>query len=193
MDFPNGATPLDADEYEGLKFPHIQSRAELDVVEQANIQEGFKWLQRQRKYKDFLSIDFIRDLHLKLFGQVLEWAGTYRQTEKSIGIDPISIAVKLHNLLADANYWIKNSTYSREEFAARFHHRLVSIHPFPNGNGRLARIMTDVVLSNIMQQAAINWGADALLSDNQHRDNYINALRQADRQNYIELIKFMKQ
>ena len=191
MYFPKGATPLDVEEHEGLKFPHIQTRAELDGVEQANIQEGFKWLSRQRKHKNYLSISFIKELHLKLFGEVWEWAGTFRTTEKSIGIDPIKISVDLENLLADTKYWIDHNTYKREEFAARFHHRLVSIHPFPNGNGRFARIITDVILSEMLNVHTINWGANALLTDNQHRDNYIKALRLADKHNYSELINFM--
>ena len=191
MDFPKGATPLDVDELEGLKFAHIQTRDELNQVEQANIQEGFKWLAKQGKQTDFLSRDFIITLHQKLFGQVWSWAGTFRTTEKNIGIDPIGISSALQNLIDDTNYWIKHATYSSEEFAARFHHRLVSIHPFPNGNGRFARIMTDVVLANYLNVPVINWGANALLSDNQHRENYIQALRMADKHDYIELIQFM--
>lgn len=191
MDFPKGATHLDTDEFEGLKFPHIQTRAELDEVEQANIQEGFKWLTRQRKHKNFLTQEFVRDLHLKLFGQVWEWAGIFRSTEKSIGIDPVKIPVDLQILLDDTNYWIVHTTYKREEFAARFHHRLVSIHPFPNGNGRFARIMTDVVLTEILKVTSVNWGAVALLSDNAHRENYIHALQVADKHDYSELINFM--
>ena len=191
MDFPKGATPLDADELEGLKFSHIQTREELNQVEQANIQEGFKWLKKQVKKTNFLSREFITTLHQKLFGQVWTWAGTFRQTEKNIGIDPLRISSELHKLLDDANYWIKHATYSREEFAAHFHHRLVSIHPFPNGNGRFARIMTDVVLVNYLNEPGINWGANALLSDNQHRENYIQALRMADKYDYKELIQFM--
>ena len=191
MDFPKGATPLDVDELEGLKFAHIQTRDELNQVEQANIQEGFKWLAKQGKQTDFLSRDFIITLHQKLFGQVWSWAGTFRTTEKNIGIDPIGISSALQNLIDDTNYWIKHATYSREEFTARFHHRLVYIHPFPNGNGRFARIMTDVVLANYLNVPVINWGANALLSDNQHRENYIQALRMADKHDYIELIQFM--
>lgn len=191
MDFPKGTTPLDVDELEGLKFAHIQTRDELNQVEQANIQEGFKWLAKQGKQTDFLSRDFIITLHQKLFGQVWSWAGTFRTTEKNIGIDPIGISSALQNLIDDTNYWIKHATYSSEEFAARFHHRLVSIHPFPNGNGRFARIMTDVVLANYLNVPVINWGANALLSDNQHRENYIQALRMADKHDYIELIQFM--
>jgi len=191
MDYPDGATPLDPDEMEGLKLPHIETRGELDQVEQQNIQEGFNWLSRQRKYKDLLNEDFIRTLHEKLFGSVWSWAGHFRHTEKNIGIDPVNISVELRNLLDDVKYWVGHDTYGREEFAARFHHRLVKIHPFPNGNGRHARIMTDEILEKVMDVAPINWGSGSLSTDGEHREAYINALRAADRNDYSSLIRFV--
>ena len=191
MDEPEGATPLDADELEGLKFPHIETRDELDQLEQQNIQEGYNWLTRQRKYKNFISEDFLKALHEKLFGSVWSWAGHFRHTEKNIGIDPVNIPMELRNLLEDAKYWVEHCTYGREEFAARFHHRLVKIHPFPNGNGRHARIMTDVMLEKVLGVASVKWGADSLSTDGEHRDRYINALRAADKNDYSSLIKFV--
>lgn len=193
FDSPKGATPLDVDELEGLKLPHIQTRAELDQVEHANIQEGLKWLSRQRKYKDFLNEVFVRELHKQLLGQVWSWAGEFRQSEKNIGVDPLYISVQLHDLLEDAKVWIENGVYSREEFAARFHHRLVKIHPFPNGNGRHARIMTDVLLEKVMGVAPINWGGNLLVADGEHRQAYITALQAADQHDYLPLINFVSQ
>jgi Fic-DOC domain mobile mystery protein B len=191
MDYPEGATPLDPDEMEGLKFPHIETRGELDQVEHQNIQEGFNWLTRQRKYKDFLSEDFLKALHYALLGSVWSWAGHFRQTEKNIGIDPINISVELRVLLDDAKFWTEHATYEREEFAARFHHRLVKIHLFPNGNGRHARIMTDVILERILDIAPINWGSNSLSTDGEHRKTYIHALRAADNNDYGALIDFV--
>ena len=191
MDDPDGATPLDPDELEGLKFSHIETRDELDQLEQQNIQEGYNWLARQRKYKDFISEDFLKALHEKLFGSVWSWAGQFRSSEKSIGIDPIHIPVELRNLLDDVKFWIENNTYSREEFAARFHHRLVKVHPFPNGNGRHARIMTDVILEKVLGVAPVNWGATPLEKDSEHRQKYIQALRAADNNDYRQLLEFV--
>ena len=193
FDSPKGATPLDPDELEGLKLPHIQTQDELDQVEHANVQEGLKWLSRQRKYKDFLNEGFVKKLHEHLLGQVWGWAGQFRQTEKNIGVDPLFISVQLRDLLDDARVWIEKRTYSREEFAARFHHRLVKIHPFPNGNGRHARIMTDVLLENMMGVAPINWGGNLLVADGEHRRTYIAALQAADQHDYQPLIDFVSQ
>ena len=191
LDYPEGATPLDPDEIVGLKLSHIETRGELDQVEQQNIQDGYHWLSRQRKYKAFLNEAFLKALHENLFGEVWAWAGKFRQTEKNIGIDPRQIPMELRNLLDDAKYWIEHDTYRREVFAARFHHRLVKIHPFPNGNGRHARIMTDVLLEKSLGVAPIYWGADVLTKDNDHRKKYLNALRAADGNDYDLLIEFV--
>jgi len=187
----DGETPLDPDEMEGLKHPHIQTRGELNQLEQHNIQEGYKWLARQRKHKDLLTETFILDLHKQMLGQVWSWAGSFRHTEKNIGVDPLVIGVELRKLLDDARYWVEHETYNREEFAARFHHRLVKIHPFPNGNGRHARIMTDVILETILDVLPIEWGARTLDVEGEHRQNYINALRAADGDDYRALIDFV--
>ena len=104
LDEPDGATPLDPDEAEGLKLKHIQTRGELDEVEQQNIQDGLTWVSRQRKYNDFLNEAFLTDLHQHLFGKVWDWAGQFRKTEKNIGVDPLTISVELRNLLDDARF-----------------------------------------------------------------------------------------
>ena len=191
MEYLDGETPLDPDEMEGLKYPHIQTRGELNQLEQHNIQEGYKWLARQRKHKDLFTEAFILDLHKQLLGQVWSWAGSFRRTEKNIGVDPLVIGVELRKLLEDARYWVEHETYTREEFAARFHHRLVNIHPFPNGNGRHARIMTDVVLESVLDVLPIEWGARTLDVEGEHRQNYIDVLRAADKDDYLPLIDFV--
>ena len=189
--YPDGATPLDPDEMEGLKFAHIETRGELDQLEQQNIQEGFNWLARQRNYNDFLTEAFLLELHKRLFGLVWTWAGRFRQSEKNIGVDYLMIGIELRNLLDDARFWLENATYGREEFAARFHHRLVKIHPFPNGNGRHARIMTDEILKSMLHVEPINWATKPLGTDGEHRQTYIRALRAADANDYSALIAFV--
>ncbi|MCU7846925.1 MAG: mobile mystery protein B [Candidatus Thiodiazotropha sp. (ex Lucinoma kastoroae)] len=188
---PDGATPLDVDEKEGLRFAHITSRGELDQLEQANIVEGLQWLKKQKK-PDVLTEGFTRQLHEKLFGQVWEWAGSFRKTEKNIGVDPIQIAIQLRQLLDDTHYWIENKTYPPIELAARFHHKLVLIHPFPNGNGRHARIMADAILTKLMGEPAIDWaGGYKLEAMNVRRDQYIAALRYADKHDFSKLLGFV--
>lgn len=188
---PAGATPLDDDERAGLRFAHIQTRGELNRLEQANVVAGMNWLSRQKK-PDVLSETFVLKLHRQLFGDVWRWAGQFRRTEKNVGVAPHQIAVALRGLLDNARYWIEHSTYPPMELALRFHHRLVQIHPFANGNGRHARIMTDALLKVGLQQAPIVWEGPISAADLQaggaHRAAYVQALRQADAGNFKPLL-----
>ncbi len=191
FDYPKGATPLDPDELEGLRFKHVTTRGELDQLEQANIVEGMQWLKKQKNVA-VLTEGFVCELHKRLFGKVWKWAGTFRRAEKNIGVDPVQIAIQLRQLLDDAQYWIENNTYPSKELAARFHHKLVFIHPFPNGNGRHSRIMADAILTKLMDEPAIDWaGGYRLEAMNERRNQYINALRKADGHDFNLLLEFV--
>lgn len=189
LDYPPGATPLDPDEMEGLRFRHVVTREQLDELEQANIQTGLLWLARQRR-ADKLADAFAIALHKRLFGDVWHWAGSFRNTEKNIGIDPLYISVALRTLMDDARYWLAHETFAPLEAALRLHHRMVLIHPFPNGNGRHARIMADIMMQ--MQKApAIDWtGGHALQRIGPRRQAYIAALRAADAGDIAPLLAF---
>lgn len=190
IEYPYGATPLDPDELEGLKFPYIRTRGELNQLEAANITQGFIWLKRKRNPKIFTD-DFVCEFHEQLFGDVWDWAGTYRKTEKNIGIDPLQVSVKVRELMDDVKYWVDNNTFDPLETAVRFHHKLVYIHPFPNGNGRHARYMADAVMEKIYKLPPINWGnTEQLYSASEIRKQYINALRKADKGIYDDLLEF---
>lgn len=185
-----GATPLDPDEARGLIPGHIRTQAELNQWEQANVLEGSAWAVRTRE-RDVLSEHFVRELHRRLFGATWRWAGTFRTSGKNIGVDPAQIAVKLRELLEDARYWIEHGTYPLDGIAARFHHRLVVIHPFPNGNGRHARLMTDVLLRR-NGATVFSWGGANLETAGDARDRYLAALRAADAGNYRPLQEFVR-
>jgi Fic-DOC domain mobile mystery protein B len=189
-DEPDGATELEAEEREGLKFRHVTTRGQLDHLEQANIQDGLKWLSKRRS-GEILDERFVRELHKRMFGQVWTWAGSFRSTEKNIGIDPRQISVQLRMLLDDVKYWVEHETYPPLEACLRFHHRLVYIHLFANGNGRHARIMTDALMAKVFKGKPIDWaGGYDLQSMNERRAEYIQVLRQADRGDYSALLRF---
>jgi Fic-DOC domain mobile mystery protein B len=189
-DYPEGATPLDPDEILGLKLKHITTRGELDHLEQANIQSGTQWMLRSRR-TDVLTENYICDLHKKLFGEIWNWAGKFRRTGKNIGVEPLYIGVELKNLLDDMQYWINHHTYPHLEAAVRFHHRLVRIHPFPNGNGRHARIMADAILVKLYKEKPVDWAAGHDAASMEKRRNvYIQALRAADQGDYAPLLAF---
>ena len=188
---PEGATPLDPDERQGLKFGHVTTRGELDELEQANIEQGLAWVSRRRGGSIFDDA-FIRSLHRKLFGDVWTWAGQYRLTEKNIGVDPLQVPVQLRVLLDDARYQAEHSVFPPLEAAARFHHRMVQIHPFPNGNGRHARVAADILLEEIYDHPPIEWASGFdLQADNERRNAYIAALRAADRGDSGLLLAFV--
>lgn len=184
----DNSTPLTEEEKHGL-IPWITTRAELNEIESLGIFNAEKWLLTSKK-KYLLSEKFIKLLHKKMFEDIWQWAGTFRTTERNIGVAPYAISSELQKLFDDVNYWIENNTYPLLEIGARFHHRLVYIHPFPNGNGRHARIMADLLMQKLKQKP-LNWGQKSLLEISELRKNYINALRKADRGDYMFLIQFV--
>lgn len=155
-------------------------------MEQVNIQDGLRWLVKQQN-PDVLTEQFVRQLHQQLFGEVWEWAGTFRNTEKNIGIAPEQVAVALRNLLGDVRYWIDHEVYTPREIGLRFHHSLVKIHLFPNGNGRHARIIADALLEKTLHEKPIDWSDSSLQNAGRHRSEYIAALKQADAGDYQPL------
>lgn len=186
-----GATPLDPNEIEGLRIKYITTRSELDRWEQENIQDALAWLDRRRK-TNILTESFIGQLHEKMFGKVWQWAGEFRKTDKNIGVSWMKIPTELRMLLDDVKFWIENSTYAADEIAYRFHHKLVWIHPFPNGNGRHARMMTDLILEEILNKESFTWGSQLLTNPGEPRRKYIEALKKADKQNYTDLATFVR-
>lgn len=188
--YPIGATPIEGDELEALIPQHISLQQELNEWESANILEAEKWGFEQR-HADLLSLDFIQRLHTKMFNESWRWAGQFRKTLKNIGIIPYEIPQELLKLCMDVRYHIDHTVYSFDEIAARFHHRLVWIHPFPNGNGRHARIYKDILLIH-HQKDRFTWGRGDLMSQSQTRKLYIHALKQADQHDYIPLLEFVR-
>ena len=151
-----------------------------------------QWLKKAKEPRYFNVKRLRANLHKRLFGKVWKWAGSFRQTEKNIGVDPVQIAIQLRQLLDDAKYWIEDKTYPPKELAARFHHKLAVIHPFPNGNGRHSRIMADAILTKLLNDEAIDWaGGYRLEAMNERRDQYINALRAADGHDFSQLLDFV--
>jgi Fic-DOC domain mobile mystery protein B len=191
LNYPEGASPIDTNEIEGLLLTHITTRAELDRWEQDNINEALAWVE-QHKPTDIQNESFMKLLHKKMFCNVWKWAGKFRQTEKNIGVSWNKITVELKQLCDDVKYWIENKTLSDDEIAARFHHRLVSIHLFPNGNGRHARLVADIFLENILNKPLFTWGNANLVKSGDDRKRYIEALVAADRGDYRQLMDFVR-
>ena len=189
LDHPPGATPLDADELASLIPGHITTQGELNEWEQLNIAQGENWSRKQRK--EILNEGFLRQLHKQMFGETWKWAGEFRKTDKNIGVDWLQIGVELKKLLDDAHYQIEHASYLPDEIAVRFHHRLVAIHPFPNGNGRHARLMADLLVERL-GQPRFTWGSRSLADESETRQRYIAALQAADRRDIAPLLAFAR-
>lgn len=188
---PAGATPLDPDESAGLLPGHIATREQLDEWEAENILEGQRWAAGAAKRRDILDDAFLRELHRRMFGRTWKWAGTYRSTEKNLGIAPARIAEEVRNLLANTRAQIAGKVAPIDEVAARFHHRLVWIHPFANGNGRHARLLTDLVLAANGAEP-FTWGRGDLEHAGETRERYLAALRAADARDLAPLLAFVR-
>lgn len=186
-----GTTPLYPDEAEGLIPTHVTTREDLNRLEQENIVEAMQWLCTSRP-KSILDEAFIRKLHRQMFGRVWEWAGKFRTSDKNIGVPKTHIGVELHKLCEDAKAQIEHQSFGPDEIAWRFHHRLVSIHPFSNGNGRHTRLITDLLLERILHQPPFTWGGMSGVPQGEVRAGYLDALRAADKGNYSKLAEFVR-
>ena len=192
LTYQEGQTPLDTEQINGLKIKTISTQRQLNEFEQTNINEALKWLNSKRKIKDVLSEEFMIQLHKRMLGMVWKWAGQLRRTETNIGIDWTRISMELRLLVDDANFWVEHQTYLPEEIAIRFKHRLVSIHCFPNGNGRHSRIMADLIALHVFGLNKFSWGHSSLVDSSEQRKMYLNALKLADNGDFSQLIKFAR-
>jgi Fic-DOC domain mobile mystery protein B len=188
--YPEGATPIDADEASQLIPPHITLQRELNEWEATNILAAVTWTRSLRS-REVLDPDILREVHHRMFDHTWQWAGTYRRSDKNIGVPWYRIPEDVLNLCEDAKLWIADGTYSPDETAVRFHHRLVLIHPFPNGNGRHARLVADV-LAVRYGRPVFSWGRSSLSRQDETRRAYIQALQRADRGDITPLLEFAR-
>jgi len=182
-------TPLNAEEREQLIPSYITMRHELNEAEQVNIGAGWRWAMSRRR--NVLDQDVLDELHRRMFGDVWRWAGQYRTTGRNIGVDAYRIAMEVRQAVDDARYWIENGTYPPDEIAIRFSHRLVAIHPYPNGNGRFSRLVGDL-LARQLERPPFSWGRANLVDAGETRTRYVTALRAADNHDFTPLLTFSR-
>jgi len=184
------ATRLEPGERDGLIATHISLKSELNELEQQNIGSADRWAFGRRH--TILRDRFLKGLHRRMFNRVWKWAGKYRTTERNLGVKPYLIEPEFHQAINDAKYWIENKSYPPDEIAVRFHHRIVSIHPFPNGNGRWSRLVADLLIKQL-GETRFSWGGGVdLRTAGKARDEYIAALRAADNHDFGPLLKFAR-
>jgi Fic-DOC domain mobile mystery protein B len=189
FDQPENATPLTPEEVGALIPAYIADRNELNAAEQENIARAQDWALGRRR--DPLTEKFIRELHRRMLGDVWKWAGKFRRSERNLGIPFYEIPVALRHLLDDARAWIEYRAYPPDEIAVRFHHRLVQIHPFPNGNGRHSRLAADLLIIRLGRDR-FSWGGKNLCHAGVLRQRYIAALKIADHLDIGALVAFAR-
>jgi Fic-DOC domain mobile mystery protein B len=193
ISYIDGQTPLSEEEKDGLKIPSITTREELDEFEQLNIEKAIQWtFGKKIKAEELLSEKFVKDLHKRMYGDVWKWAGSFRNSEKNLGIKSFLVPVQLKQLLDNTLFWHENNTFSPIEIAIRFKHELVSIHCFPNGNGRHSRLMADLIMEKLYGEPFLSWGTFNLVNVTDKRKEYIAALKLADKRQIEPLISFAK-
>lgn len=181
--------PLEADERDGLIPSYITLRRELNEAEQANIAAAMAWLGNRRR--EVHDETFLRALHKRMFGQVWRWAGDYRRSARNIGVDAWRIPMEVAQAIDDTRFWIANAVFKPDEIAVRFSHRLVAIHPFPNGNGRFSRLVGDL-LARQLGRPVFTWGRISLVDAGATRRAYVEALRAADAHDIAPLLVFAR-
>jgi Fic-DOC domain mobile mystery protein B len=183
------ATPLTPAERDDLIPTFITARSESNELEQKNIATADRWAF-SRKHVVFRD-RFLKSLHHRMFDRVWRWAGKFRTTERNLGVEPFEIEPGLRQAIDDARYWVENKSFPPDEIAVRFHHRLVSVHPFPNGNGRWSRLAADVLITQL-GGSRFTWGSANLQAEGTARVAYIDALHAADNHDLGPLIKFAR-
>lgn len=195
---PDGATPLDEEDRAGLIPTWLATRGDLNAAEHANIGMALLWSESKggpHSLAALLSEDLMKGLHGRMFNEVWKWAGEYRRHNTNIGTDWPYISTQLRDLLADAVVQTEDRgrlPWAPDELAVRFHHRLALIHPFPNGNGRHARLAADLLVS-LLGEPVFTWGGEDPGAPGDVRKAYLDALRHADRtQEFTPLVSFAR-
>jgi len=185
----DGHTELSADDCEGLIPSYVTTRGDLFDAEQRNIVAALR--HAPPRTARLLDDKYLRELHKSMLGQVWDWAGRYRTRETNIGIDPSDIAGAVRTLVDDTTAWVDMAVYDPDELCARFHHRIVQIHPFPNGNGRHGRIAADYLLVSL-GEATFTWGQRLNVGTDDLRRTYRLALKRADGGDISALLTFCR-
>ena len=186
----DASTPLTPEERDALIPSYITQRRELNEVEQIGIADADQWAFARRR-GDVLTEDFLYALHKRMFVGVWKWAGQPRTTPRNIGVEAYHIGPQLGQLLDDVRYWVEHNTYPPDEIAVRFHHRLVWIHPFPNGNGRHSRLAADLLITRLGHER-FTWGSGNLVAIDELRRRYVAALCAADNSDIQPLLAFAR-
>jgi excisionase family DNA binding protein len=168
----------------------INGKSLSDHLEAKNHPKAIEYIERLAKQKDIartLQEKDILKIHELIFSGILENAGNYRNCQVYIeGCEyaPPS-ACEIPDLMKQLLSWLNNNPEELRpiELAAVFHHKLVSIHPFDDGNGRVSRLLTNLLL--------INNGYTLTVIKKVDRKKYYDTLQKADNGNLKPFVNFI--
>jgi Fic-DOC domain mobile mystery protein B len=187
-------TELSDDERTGLRLKSVRTRADLNRAESRNIADAVTYVYQSRlRANVIVSESWLRQLHKRMYGDVWSWAGKYRTSDKNLGVPKHEVVSSLAQHIDNASFWLANAVYSPDELAIRFGHRLVWIHPFPNGNGRWHRLASDALIMSLGGPRFTWGGAGELTEQSSVREQYLRAIRRADDHDFSELLAFVRQ
>ncbi len=173
-DDQKGQTPLE--DISGLLVA-VKSRQELNDLEfKNNSAASRKYLLKNLTGKSApFTYEWVQKIHKDMFGKVWRWAGVPRTSDLNIGVPKEKIGAEIHKLFYDLGQWEARKERPLE-IAAKIHHRLAFIHPFPNGNGRWARMIANLYLHR-EKLPIVQWPENQKI----FRPEYLKALRSADK------------
>lgn len=180
-----------------LLFGKVSGEADMkDCEEMKASNVGLKMITEEVKEKHPLTETFIRQLHHTLLREdytvyttlpggiqssYVVHAGRYKTRPNSVitrygerfeYASPEETPALMHDLVQWYNDAESNGNYTAVELASLFHYRYIRIHPFEDGNGRIARLMMNYILSR--------HGWPMIVVRSRNKNSYLEALHQAD-------------
>jgi len=190
--YETGQSHLDSEELAGLKITGIKELSDVLPFESKNIAKATVWSEKNQFGSDKIFTEiFIREIHKRMFGDVWQWAGKYRLSNKSMGVEKSLISKELKQLFSNTKFWIESESYNPDEIAIRFMHRLMQLQCFPGGNARHAKLMSDIVIEHILNGEIFTWG-ESLNDPKLAREKFLDALKKADKGKMDDLLKIAR-
>ena len=170
----------------------IKGKPLKDHLEAKNHYEALEYLYSlvEKDNSQNISEYLIRNLHKLVTAETdKEWAGNYRNSNVIIvgseHTPPDAFEVSI--VMGDLIKWLRGNQKKLHpiELAAIFHHKLVFIHPFFDGNGRTARLAMNLLLMQKSYPMAVMLKND--------RKKYYQTLSRADEKDYAPFVRFIAQ
>lgn len=170
----------------------LTSKEMLNEQEALGVARVERYLLEEFDYPVELSVGLVQDLHRRTFAHLYAWAGQWRTQVPNVGAYLPPPANRVPQLLYEFIDELRHRQSLLGDIPrasavalllAFVHHRLVAIHPFPNGNGRTARLFTNLLAYNYGYQEVVLYQREK----EEGRAQYLQAIRRADEYDLLPL------